>query len=263
MHLQARAAGARIGEGKGRTMNPVIFAGPTLWKDPILQTEDLAWLPPAGQGDVYRIAQKRPSAIGLIDGRFETCPAVWHKEILWALTQGIPVYGAASMGALRAAELYPFGMIGVGAIYERYRSGEWEDDDEVAVVHSPVQLGYQPLTVAMADIRATLDSAAEAGIVSPRAAGLLTAFAKSLFFKDRTWAAVLAHPSIAKASRRVGRPLAEWLPENRVEQKRIDALAMVGIMREHSSVRKRRVRPAFDFQDTAHWRRLIEAAPAD
>ena len=97
-------------------MNPVIFAGPTLWKDPVLQAEDLAWRPPAGQGDVYRIAQKRPPAIGLIDGRFETCPAVWHKEILWALTQGIPVYGAASMGALRAAELYPFGMIGVGAI---------------------------------------------------------------------------------------------------------------------------------------------------
>ena len=244
-------------------MKPVVFAGPTLWKDPVLQAEDLAWLPPAGQGDVYRIAHKRPPAIGLIDGRFETCPAVWHKEILCALTQGIPVYGAASMGALRAAELYPFGMIGVGAIYECYRSGEWEDDDEVAVVHSPVELGCQPLTEAMADIRATLKGAEEAGIVSRRTAGLLTAFAKSLFFKDRTWATVLAHPSLAKASRQDMKRLAGWLPQNRVEQKRIDALAMIGIMREHCSARKRRFRPAFKFQDTVNWRRLTETAPAD
>src|SRR6266571_3221964 len=81
-----------------RLHEPGHLRGPTLWKDSVLQAEDLAWLPPAGQGDVYRIAHKRPPAIGLIDGRFETCPAVWHKEILCALTQGIPVYGAASMG---------------------------------------------------------------------------------------------------------------------------------------------------------------------
>ena len=82
MHLQTWAAGARAVTGKGGGVKPVVFAGPTLWKDPVLQAEDLAWLPPAGQGDVYRIAHKRPPAIGLIDGRFETCPAVWHKEIL-------------------------------------------------------------------------------------------------------------------------------------------------------------------------------------
>jgi hypothetical protein len=39
------------------------------------------------------------------------------------------------MGALRAAELHTFGMVGVGRVFEGYRDGVYEDDDEVAVVH--------------------------------------------------------------------------------------------------------------------------------
>ena len=62
--------------------------------------------------------------IGLVDGRYEDIAAVWHKEILYAIEQGALVFGAASMGALRAAECADFGMIGVGAVFERYRSGE-------------------------------------------------------------------------------------------------------------------------------------------
>ena len=42
-------------------------------------------------------------------GAFASVPAVRHKEILWALSEGIPVIGAASIGALRAAELTAFG----------------------------------------------------------------------------------------------------------------------------------------------------------
>ena len=61
---------------------------------------------PSAQGDVYRVAQERPSAIGIVDGYFEGVLSVWHKEILWAMAEGIHVFGSASMGALRAAELH-------------------------------------------------------------------------------------------------------------------------------------------------------------
>ena len=71
-------------------------------------------------------------------------PTVWHKEILWAMAQGIHVFGAASIGALRAAELDAFGMRGIGRIYEAFRDGVLEDDDEVAVLHGPEELGYPP-----------------------------------------------------------------------------------------------------------------------
>jgi hypothetical protein len=65
---------------------------------------------------LYRAALAHPAAIGVIDGYFEVVPTVWHKEILWAMAQGIHVFGAASIGALRAAELDSFGMRGVGRL---------------------------------------------------------------------------------------------------------------------------------------------------
>jgi len=58
------------------------------------------------------------------------------------MAQGIHVFGAASIGALRAAELDVFGMRGIGDIYEAFRDGLLEDDDEVAVLHGPEELGY-------------------------------------------------------------------------------------------------------------------------
>ena len=81
-----------------------VMAGPTIGRDDIYDTmgEDggeVVLLPPASQGDVYAATRFRPWAIGIVDGYFERVPAVWHKEILWAMSQGVRVYGAASMGA--------------------------------------------------------------------------------------------------------------------------------------------------------------------
>ena len=119
-----------------------------------------------GQGSFIGRRSMRPAVIGVIDGYFEVTPTVWHKEILWAMAQGIHVFGAASIGALRAAELDAFGMKGIGRIYEDFRDGVLEDDDEVAVLHGPAELGYPPLTEAMVNIRATLAAAAREGIIS-------------------------------------------------------------------------------------------------
>ena len=118
-------------------MNAVIFAGPSL--PPAVRPEDpaLEWRPPVKQGEVYEAALARPAIIGIIDGYFEVTPTVWHKEILWAMAQGIHVYGGASIGALRAAELHPFGMVGIGRIFEAYCDGTLTDDDEVAGTARP------------------------------------------------------------------------------------------------------------------------------
>ncbi len=55
----------------------------------------------------------------LIDGYFHQVPSVQHKEILYALHQGLAVFGCSSMGALRAAELADFGMVGIGRVFRR------------------------------------------------------------------------------------------------------------------------------------------------
>ena len=238
-------------------MTAAIFVGPTLWDDPILATPDIRWLPPASEGDVYRVASRKPRAIGLIDGRFETVPSVWHKEILWALAHGIHVYGAASMGALRAAELDRFGMVGVGSIYKDFRRGVFQDDDEVAVVHAPAELGYRPLSEAMVDIRATIAAAKSANIISQRSADALLLAAKGTFFKERNWDVLIRTAADLGLKAQLAR-LTRWLPTNRIERKRRDALSMVEAMRRLLGARPRPFRPRFKFQHTVYWQNLIE-----
>ncbi len=233
-------------------MKAIVFAGPTLSGHPVTKTREFSWHPPASEGDVYRAALRKPNAIALIDGCFESVPAVWHKEILWAMSEDIAVFGAASMGALRAAELDSFGMVGIGAIYEAYRDGRYEDDDEVAIVHAPKALGYAPLSIAMADIRATMRRAQAARVVSPTAATLVLRIAKRTFFKDRTWDAILADAALLSLPAEIG-ALRRWLVDNPVSQKRDDALLLLDTLR---TFRPTRSKPDFDFQSTEFWRAL-------
>ena len=150
-------------------MTFVVFTGPTLPPAEAREVLDALYLPPVSEGDLYRAALKSPRAIGIIDGYFENVPSVWHKEILHAMARGIRVFGSASMGALRAAELAAFGMVGVGATFEAYRDGILEDDDEVAVIHGPAELGFPMLFEAMVNIRRTLSDAHHQRVISPLA----------------------------------------------------------------------------------------------
>ena len=87
-------------------MTIYVFLGPTLPADQArAELPSAVFLPPVSQGDLYRVALRGPRAIGIVDGYFHRVPAIWHKEVLWAMSRGIHIYGSASMGALRAAEL--------------------------------------------------------------------------------------------------------------------------------------------------------------
>ncbi|HEX4966295.1 MAG TPA: TfuA-like protein [Thermoanaerobaculia bacterium] len=139
----------------------IVFAGPTLPRQP-----DAAWRrilgacdvrPPAQRGDVLRALVDRPAALVLIDGYYYSVPAVTHKELLYALDSGVRVLGAASLGALRAAELAPLGMTGVGWVFEQYHSGALDGDDEVAILHAAAELGYRGLTLALVELRFALE----------------------------------------------------------------------------------------------------------
>lgn len=213
-------------------MSAVVFAGPTIAaRDIVAILGDVVCLPPAAQGDVYRVTFERPRAIGIVDGYFERQPSVWHKEILWAMSEGIHVFGSASMGALRAAELAAFGMVGVGAIFEAYRDGVLEDDDEVAVVHGSEDTGYRAGSDAMVNIRATLARARHETVLDAATAERLERIAKGLFYADRTYARVLeaaAHEGVSGAAIDAFR---RWLPSGSVNRKRDDAVAMIEAMR--------------------------------
>ena len=210
-------------------MRACVFVGPSLGRDAPASGDELAVLPPAARGDLHRAALAGPQAIGLIDGYFDGVPAVAHKEILWALDQGIVVLGAASMGALRAAELAPYGMEGVGAVWRAYADGILEGDDEVAVLHGPAELGWLSLSESLVNVRATLAAAETASVLDASAAAAVLRAAQALFYKERRWKEILAASDGVEPA--VLERFADWLPAGRVDRKREDACLLLQRMR--------------------------------
>ncbi len=241
-------------------MRAVIFAGPSLPPRTRPATGPFEWRPPVRQGELYRVALDRPAVIGVIDGYFETTPTVWHKEILWAMAHGIHVFGAASIGALRAAELDAFGMSGIGRVYDGFRSGALEDDDEVAVLHGPAEIGYPAVTDAMVDIRATLSAAVSEDVVSAGFAADLTAIAKALFYKERTYRALLDAAAAAGADSGALSRFEHWLTTGRVHQKQRDALAMVRAIATLLAAGVLPLQVDYELANTAAWQAAIRAA---
>ena len=238
-------------------MTAYLFVGPTLRRTEInALVPEVVCLPPVSQGDLYRIAERRPTAIGIVDGYFGGAPSVWHKEILWALSQGIPVFGSASMGALRAAELHLYGMQGVGRIFEGFRDGELQDDDEVAVVHGPAETGFAAASVPMVNIRATLWRGQALAVVSEASRRRLETIAKSLFFSHRAWPAILQAAEIQGPNGHELRTLRDWLPEGFVDQKRDDALEMLAAMQQAAAGGEPR-QSKFRFEWTHLWDEMV------
>jgi len=166
----------------------IAFAGPCLAAPGGFAAELLTGIevrPPARRGDLLAAVALRPHTLVLLDGYYYKVGAVTHKELLYALEAGIRVIGAASLGALRAAEMAPFGMLGVGKIFAWFRDGALDGDDEVALLHAPEELGYRPVTVALVEVRDALEHLVERGEVEAAAAASLVGELKRLPFSER------------------------------------------------------------------------------
>jgi len=203
----------------------IVFLGPSL---PAREARGLARctvLPPARQGDVWRALARRPAAIALVDGVFESVPSVWHHEILDALHAGVAVFGGASMGALRAVELARHGMVGVGRIFGWYRDGIIDGDDEVALLHAGPELEFRPLTLPLVTVRATGELARARRIVTVREQSALVSAAAGIFYQERTWKAVLAGASPLRPRTRAA--LQELLRSGPPDPKADDARATI------------------------------------
>lgn len=186
----------------------IVFAGPSLGRAAVARggrrLARIELRPPAQRGDVLAVLGDHPTTIVLLDGYFHTVPSVTHKELLYAIDSGVRVIGAASMGALRAAELERFGMRGVGRIFELLRGGEIEGDDEVAILHAPADLGYVPLTVALVELRLAVRELATEQCIAPQSGARFIDQVKALCFRDRRPARLrsLARAALGRAGTR-------------------------------------------------------------
>ena len=230
-----------------------VFLGPTLTRESAKrQFGNAMYHSPAVQGDIYRAASGGADAIGIVDGYFENAPSIWHKEILWALDHTIPVYGSASLGALRAAELASFGMIGVGAIFEAFRNGELEDDDEVALIHGDETSGFFPLSEPLVNIRATLKAAFELGLLREPVKELLLSLAKRTHYTERNYEGLISEAESCVSTEALA-AFKQWYPNNAINQKAEDATEMLRLMRRDSMVGNSAILPTQFLQRTSWW----------
>jgi hypothetical protein len=238
----------------------IVFLGPTLSKAEASAHLNARFCPPAEQGSVFEAVHGlNAGAIVLIDGIFATVPAVRHKEILWALSRGVPVFGAGSMGALRAAELAAFGMKGHGLVYRWYLATPLADDDEVAVAMSPAEIGAQPLSEALINMRLTFRRAARQGIIPPEVRLRLEEVARSTHFLERSYPEICKRACAVLPSQQHFHidALSRWVTDHAIDQKKADA---VGLLRRLARFAPARASQLFPFRMTEAWAADLEAA---
>ncbi len=198
-----------------------IFLGPTLDKNIAKSIIPFAkYFPPIKHGDLIKSLLDKPDVILIIDGYFENVPAVWHKEILFALQRKVVVIGASSMGALRASELHQLGMIGIGEIFKCYKNGSINDDDEVAVFHFNENNNYIPISDAMINIRFTITNAINKNKITKEAGQKLLRYFKDKYYIDRNFSE-LKSIYLNNDFRTLD---IDWLLSNFIDQKKEDAI---------------------------------------
>jgi hypothetical protein len=198
----------------------VAFLGPSLSAAEAGALGPVTLRPPARAGDVHAVLAARPLAIALVDGLFDSVPSVWHHELLAAQAAGVQVFGGGSMGALRAAELAAFGVVGVGRIFAGYRDGRLTGDDEVALLHATAAHRYRPLTVPLVDVRRAVEEAVATGLVTAREGSRLLRAAAALFYQERTWERALAEARLPAATAAALRRFLPAAPSQKAEDAR-------------------------------------------
>jgi TfuA protein len=163
----------------------VIYLGPTLDHVEAFQILEAEYLPPISRGDLGRLPE-HVKVVGIVDGEFFQTLAVSPKEIIRALDRGIRVFGASSMGALRASETHRYGTVGVGRIFAMFRDSVLDEDDEVALIYQAET--FRPLSVPLVNIRFTLEDACAQGLIDSDEMRHLLNRMKTLYFPDRTYA---------------------------------------------------------------------------
>lgn len=212
-------------------MRVVIYTGTSINHHDAKKILDADYRPPVKRDDIKKLMRNPPDIIGIIDGVFFDSAAVAHREIIEIIKSGVTVVGGGSMGALRASELDSYGMIGVGKIYEMYRSGTLESDDEVAVTFDAETM--EALSVPLVNVRATLESALEKGVVTDETAGAILEVSKKLFYPDRIYRNIVEEcgkKGIIKTSEKEA--LLVFFRQHEVDMKRNDALLVLETIKQ-------------------------------
>ena len=248
--LRARAARAQAAWGDGDEGLRVRRARRCARRMP--PAGDIAVLPPVAQGDVYRVAQKPAAARSASStATSRACPRSGTRRSSGRWPRASTCSAAPAWARCAPPSCTRSACAGVGRIFEAYRDGELEDDDEVAVIHGPAETGYVALSEAMVNIRRTLGRGRAAAASSAlRRAPPWSGSPRSCSITTAPSSSCSSAPPGCRCAPEEIEALRAWLPQGRVDQKREDALAMLG--RDAGAARGRarahagRLRPRVD-----------------
>ncbi|NYT04335.1 MAG: TfuA-related McrA-glycine thioamidation protein, partial [Candidatus Methanofastidiosa archaeon] len=164
------------------------------------------------------------------DGVFFRESAVSPRELMDILKSNVKIYGSSSMGALRASELDRYGMIGIGKIYQNYREGIFNSDDEVALSFDSEE--YNPISEPLVNIRETIKKALDENIITKEESEIIFKSAKSLYFPERRWNKIIENSE--KLMCKSLSSFSEFIKKNRVDIKKDDAILLLKRIEEDS-----------------------------
>ena len=167
---------------------PIVYLGPTLKREEAIKILDADYRDPAKKGDFLMLSRDSDEKkfVGFIDGVFlHDYPPPPIEVYHLATRKNIELIGASSLGALRAVELEKFGMKGIGKIFELYKNGIIDADDEVAVTF--VRGSNILQSEAMIDIRFNLFLAYKRGIITNETKKRIAKIAKNIYFPFRNY----------------------------------------------------------------------------
>ncbi len=214
----------------------IIYLGPSLPPEEakyILSSDkkrEVVYAPPIRRGDIPKAVSEGFGIIGIIDGVFFRESAASPREIMEVLKSDVKIYGASSMGALRASELDRYGMIGIGKIYQWYRDGTLNSDDEVALSFDSEE--FIPISEPLVNIRETIKKATNQNIISLEESEIILKSAKSLYFPERRWDKIIKNSENALEKRLLD--FSVFVKNNRVDIKKEDAMLLLKRIDEDS-----------------------------
>jgi hypothetical protein len=209
-------------------MKTIIFAGQTISEEEAGRILDAIYLPPVSQSDlVSAVHDYKPDVIGIIDGMVGDELSVWHSEILYAMNNGIAVYGSGGIGALRAVAMEHLGMIGIGEIYEKYKKEELNDDDEAIAACGSREEGYPRLSEPMVNLRETFEGAVGKGVIDDSLCKKLIAVAKSIYYPERTFPLIFQKAEDAGISKATTQKLRNFVSDNYIDILKLDAIKLL------------------------------------
>lgn len=214
-----------------------VFGGPSLELIPQTLLKNATFLPPIKRGDLETLMHAQKPAICLIvDGVFGANMSITPTECRQLMERGWMLCGCSSMGALRAADLWSLGMIGLGSIYNLFRLGYLKSDADVAVAYEKDNLNhFKELTVSIVHLIYVLKLLQNKNEIDQRQLKQMLLQAKKVFWVDRTWDALFHTWDNIGINRKIFINQKHLLDAPEFHPKKIDALEAIRLLNDNAA----------------------------